>query len=183
MTKAEKTVLGRMTWVDFFDDQIHHVFAKVDTGADLSSVWASNISVDHDGYLHFTLFDKNSEFYTGRVITKKSFKVTLVRSSNGHEQIRYTVQLKVKIGGRLIRATFTLTDRSKNRFPILIGSKLLRNKFIVDVSEEYEKYRKMVKTMKTDDVKGSLYMSKLSDENPKKFFDTHYVDHSRKETA
>ena len=181
MADIDKTVVGRMTWVDFYDDHIKDVYAKVDTGADLSSVWASHIFVDDDGLLHFTLFDGSSKFYTGVEITKRHFSVTHVRSSNGQAQIRYTVQLKVKVGGRLIRGTFTLTDRSRNKFPILIGAKLLRNKFIVDVSEEYETYRTMVKSMKKPDDKGSVHLTKISKANPQKFFKTHYTAQFRKD--
>jgi hypothetical protein len=37
---------------------------------------------------------------------------------------------------RKIKAEFSLSDRSKMKFPILIGRKLLKNKFIVDVSQK-----------------------------------------------
>lgn len=183
MKAPDKTVVGRMTWVDFYDGPIKGVPAKVDSGADLSSVWASQIEVDRDSQLHFCLFDTASPFFTGRVITTRDFKVTLVRSSNGHEQLRYSVKLKVKVGGRLVRATFTLTDRSRNNFPILIGSKLLRNKFIVDVAQEYDNYRKIVEGLKDPSVRGSQKFTRLSKENPRKFFETHYRDQFKKDLS
>lgn len=108
--------------------------AKIDTGADSSSIWASNIFVDKDGVLHFTLFDTQSEFYTGEVISRKIYKVAQVRSSNGHPQIRYRSELTVRLGGKKIRALFNLSDRSKNEYPILIGRRTIAGKFLVDVS-------------------------------------------------
>lgn len=112
-----------------------NVPAKIDTGADSSSVWASNISVDKNGVLSFSLFDRDSKFYTGEKIERKNFRALVVRSSNGDEEIRYRTELKLGLGGRKIKAMFTLSDRSKNNFPILIGRRTLKNKFLVDVSK------------------------------------------------
>ena len=109
--------------------------AKIDTGADSSSVWASDLSVDKNGVLSFSLFDKGSKFYTGEKLERKDFRVLVVRSSNGDEEIRYRTELRLTLGGRKIKAMFTLSDRSKNNFPILIGRRTLKNKFLVDVSK------------------------------------------------
>ncbi|MBQ6147445.1 ATP-dependent zinc protease [Candidatus Saccharibacteria bacterium] len=109
--------------------------AKIDTGADSSAIWASNINVSEDGVLSFSLFGKDSKFYTGEKLERKNFRVLIVRSSNGDEEIRYRTELSVKLGGRKIKAMFTLADRSKNYFPILIGRRTLKNKFLVDVSK------------------------------------------------
>lgn len=108
--------------------------AKVDTGADSSSVWASNISVDKEGVLHFTLFDTESEFYTGEVISRTDFKVAQVASSSGHVQIRYRTHLTAEIEGKKIRVLFNLSDRSGNNYPILVGRRTVSGKFLVDVS-------------------------------------------------
>jgi hypothetical protein len=49
--------------------------------------------------------------------------------------MRYVVKLQLKLGGKTIVGTFTLSDRSKKTYPILIGRKLLNRKFLVDVSK------------------------------------------------
>lgn len=108
--------------------------AKIDTGADSSSIWASNISIDKAGVLHFTLFDKESEFYTGEVLSRSGFKVALVASSSGHVQIRYRTHLTIRLGGKKIRVLFNLSNRSGNKFPILLGRRTIVGKFLVDVS-------------------------------------------------
>ncbi|MFZ2126138.1 MAG: RimK/LysX family protein [Candidatus Microsaccharimonas sp.] len=112
--------------------------AKVDTGADSSAIWASDIAVSQKGVLSFKLFGKSSPYYTGEVITRKSFRVASVRSSNGHTQIRYRVELPIRIGTKRLRASFYLADRSVHNFPILLGRRTLNKKFLVDVSlKEY----------------------------------------------
>lgn len=109
--------------------------AKVDTGADSSAIWASDIMMLDDATLVFKLFGEGSEFYTGKVIKKENYKAVIVRSSNGQEQARYKVVLGVEIEGRKIKAEFTLSDRSLNVFPVLIGRRTLRGKFLVDVEK------------------------------------------------
>ena len=53
----------------------------------------------------------------------------------GHKQVRYKVKLSIVIGGRRIMATFTLSDRSTQVYPVLIGRSTLTGKFIVDVAK------------------------------------------------
>ncbi len=111
-----------------------NVPAKIDTGAEASAIWASNIRMDKGGTLKFSLFGPTSPFYNGKVIKRKDYKVTVVRSAMGQEQLRYRVHLPIKINGRTINVLFSLSNRSRNSFPILIGRRTLQGKFVVDVS-------------------------------------------------
>lgn len=128
-----KVVIGRNVFVDLVG-HAKQVPAKVDTGADTSSVWASDIEVLEDGTLQYTLFGTDSPFYDGKIIKTKDYKAAMVRSSSGHTEIRYQATLSLRIKGKRIRATFNLSNRSRNQFPILIGRRTLNNKFIVDVT-------------------------------------------------
>lgn len=134
-------VIGRNVLVDFVGRNKHitAIPAKIDTGADSSSLWASNITVSKKGTLKFSLFAEGSKYYTGEILKRKAFRAAIVRSSNGYEQIRYRVELPVKIAGRRVRVGFYLSDRSLNDFPILLGRRTLNKKFLVDVSvKEYK---------------------------------------------
>lgn len=133
MAKKDLTVIGNNVLVNVAG--IKKVPAKVDTGANLSSIWASNIRINDSKHLEFTLFGPSSPFYTGEVITAENFRTQRVLSSIGEMQVRYRVSLPVTIKHRRILATFTLADRSRNKFPILIGRRTLIGKFIVDVSK------------------------------------------------
>lgn len=136
----ELQVIGRNVLVDFIGHKnaIAGVPAKIDTGADSSSLWASNISVSKRGVLKFTLFAEGSKYYTGEVIKRTAYRAAVVRSSNGHEQIRYRIEMPVRIAGKRVRVGFYLSDRSNNDFPILLGRRTLNKKFLVDVStKEY----------------------------------------------
>lgn len=109
--------------------------AKIDTGADTSCLWASAITMAPDNSLEFCLFSPISPLYTGEKLRTREFSVQRVRSSTGEVTIRYRVRLSMKAAGKRIRASFTLSDRATNNFPVLIGRKTLKNRFLVDVSK------------------------------------------------
>lgn len=129
--EKSKEVIGARVYVEFPHDSGQPVLAKVDTGADYSAVWASDIS-ERDGVLHFTLFGKGSKFYSGKRHKTSQFSITQVKNSFGHLENRYKVAISVKIEGRRIRAEFNLADRSRNRYPVLIGKRTLSGRFLVD---------------------------------------------------
>ena len=133
MKDKQLQVIGRNALIDI-PGHAAKVPAKVDTGADRSAIWASNIDISRDGVLSFELFGKGSPFYTGETITRTAFTVAVVRSSNGEEQIRYRIELPIIISGKKLRAHFYLADRSRNNLPILLGRRTLNKKFVVDVS-------------------------------------------------
>ena len=131
-----KTILGNTEFVEISGRKGKKIPAKIDTGADSSAIWASKIRVDKDGTLKFALFGEGSEFYNGKIFKRTDFSVVKVRSTTGHEQIRYRVPFSVIIGGKVINMKINLSDRSGNIFPILIGRTSLSGEFIVDPSIE-----------------------------------------------
>ena len=129
-----KTIIGRNATVDFIDE-VFDVPAKVDTGADSSAVWATDIFVDDKHRLHYKLFGKDSPYYTGREHIVSEYSVASTKSSLGNSMIKFRVKMLVKIGDRTVRASFGLSDRSTHNYPILIGRRTLHGKFLVDVEQ------------------------------------------------
>ena len=129
-------IIGRAEKVDLPQLNSSAVPAKIDTGADASSIWASKIEINSTD-LNVIFFGADSEFYDGKphTFSAKQYTITRVSSSFGHRELRYKVNLKIRINKRMINGSFTLADRSKKLYPILIGRSLLRNKFLVDVSK------------------------------------------------
>ncbi|CAN5143901.1 hypothetical protein BH09PAT3_BH09PAT3_0910 [soil metagenome] len=133
--KSELTIIGRAERILFVDSCPERVPAKIDTGADLSSVWATDI-VEQDDRLSFKLFGPQNICFTGETLTvpKGEYRLTRVANSFGAKEFRYVVKLLVEVQGRTFNASFTLADRSKKIYPVLLGRKLLNKKFLVDVS-------------------------------------------------
>lgn len=108
--------------------------ARIDTGATISSLWASDIRTDESG-LHCKVFGKDHPLYTGEEIFFPEYSMRSVRSSSGHEELRYQVTMGVTMHGKRIKAKVTLADRSTQIYPMLVGRNILRNKFIVHVAD------------------------------------------------
>lgn len=127
-TAQSMTTIGRAEKIEFPEAGLTNVPAKVDTGAFSSSVWATNIR-EEDGILYFCLLDSTKELSTDK------FEMLDIENSFGHSEVRYGVKLWVVVKGRKVRTIFSLADRSNKTYPVLLGRKLLRRKFIVDVSQ------------------------------------------------
>jgi hypothetical protein len=136
--------IGRSERIDIVDFGILGVPAKVDTGADSSAIWVSYVKKQPTG-LKCIFFGPGSPYYTGETVTiPRNYSVTKVVSSFGHKELRYKIKLRIRVQGRLIHATFTLSDRSARTYPVLLGRRLLYRKFLVDVSQD-----KLTPTAKT----------------------------------
>ena len=133
---SPRTVIGRSEYIEspLFGEGVK-VPARIDTGARVASIWASNITMSEDGRLRFCLFDKQSDFYTGKVYETDEYRISVVRNSTGHEEMRFRVKIPIVLAGKKINGSFTLSDRSVNSFPILIGRNIINKKFTVDVAQ------------------------------------------------
>ena len=152
--------IGRSVYINF-GRRATDVPAKIDTGADSSSVWASNIRVDKDGVLKFSLFGKGSPYYNGKVFRRTDYSVAIVKSASGHEIIKYRTHFTITIAGKKIKALFGLSDRAAHNFPVLIGRRTLSGKFLVDVSMSEVKNPKKIRTIE---------LNKELAEDPRKFY-------------
>jgi hypothetical protein len=131
-----KIIIGRSEVLTFVDANAVDIPAKTDTGAFRSAVHATDIVVDENGVLSFTLLGGHA--VCGSMATRvvaESFTKVWVANSSGYREERYEVKLKVKLGSKVFHARFTLADRSKKIYPILLGRKLLNYRFVVDPSE------------------------------------------------
>ncbi len=130
-----KLVIGRSERLDFVDMEIHGVPAKVDTGAYRSAVHASNIT-EKDGVVSFTLFGDHPVCgEMAQHLSTRDFQKVVVANSFGQEEERYDIRFRVKLGPKIFKAKFTLADRSKKIYPILLGRTMLNRRFLVDTNE------------------------------------------------
>lgn len=131
-----KAVIGRSEVITFVGTEAIDVPAKTDTGAYRSAVHATNITVRDDGNLEFLMLGGHPIWGDrAHTVTAAKYEKVLVTNSFGHEEERYGVKLKVKLGPKVFQAHFTLADRSKKIYPILLGRKLLNHRFLVDSAE------------------------------------------------
>lgn len=128
-----KTGLGQTAEIILPEISHAPLVARVDTGAKTSSIWVSRVTEVKDG-LEVVFFGEGVPHYNQKTVVFKAYGDTVVMSSNGNSEARFKVKLSCKIAGRVVRAWFTLADRSALTYPVLLGRNILRGKFIVDVS-------------------------------------------------
>lgn len=112
---------------------------KIDTGADTSAIHCERIrikEINGKDHLVFKLLDRKHPLYTGKDIVTDEFKEKKVKSSFGDYEFRYQVKLLTIIFGKSYRVTFNLSNRKNMRYPVLLGRRFLKNRFIVDVSKK-----------------------------------------------
>ncbi len=153
-----QVIIGRAEEIDIVGVALG-VPAKIDTGAYSSAIHATKIKevvVDGKKVLQFSIFGHKNSPIT-REMTADTYGMVDVRSSNGHTAQRYWVKLKVKIANKLFYAVFTLTERSDNVFPVLIGRSALSGRFIVDSSRCGVKMEPLLKSfgIKATEFEGS----------------------------
>jgi hypothetical protein len=131
-----KVIIGRAELMHFVTLNIVDVPAKIDTGAYRSAIHADNIKENSDGTLEFRILGNHPVCGKLATIEKtKNYKKVWVSNSFGHREERYEVKLKIKLGVKIVSADFTLANRSKKIYPILVGRKLLNGRFIIDTSQ------------------------------------------------
>lgn len=126
--------IGRLARVKLYDYGVRRAIARVDSGAVLSSIDASNVHVKDDG-LHFTLLNEENPLYCGIEHISKDYKNINIRNTTS-EQARYAVMLKIEVNGEFHEISFTLSDRKKMLYPILLGRNFLTGRYKVDTAKQ-----------------------------------------------
>ncbi len=132
-----KKIIGRKELISLIDLELFDLDAKVDTGADSNALHCDHIDIDEqNNTVSFTLLDEVHEAYHGKRMTFPLYKIKKVKSSNGQIQLRPSIKVSVDFFGKKYKSVISLTDRSDMKFPMLIGRRFLKDRFLVDVSQE-----------------------------------------------
>jgi hypothetical protein len=102
--------------------------ARIDTGADLSSLDARDLVVRNNV----------ADFKLGRRWGSRRIQLPVVewrriQTASGTER-RPVVEISICLGSKLFRTLATLKDRSEMLYPFLVGRTALSGKFLVDAS-------------------------------------------------
>ncbi len=128
-------ILGRYDRVDLPELGLSSIHAKIDTGAYSCSLHCSKAEVVN-GKLEFILLDEEHPEFTGMKFSFKKFEQREIKNSFGEAELRFVIKTKIRIFKRLINAEFSLSNRGNLRFPVLLGRKILRKRFLIDVTKK-----------------------------------------------
>lgn len=111
--------------------------ARIDTGAAVSSISAKDITeFERNGkrWYRFTIEANEKEI----VVEAPYVRTSTIRQVSKHTTTdRVVVALNVKVGNYSTKSEFTLSDRTKLQYPLLIGRTLLQDIAVVDVSRDH----------------------------------------------
>ncbi|HSY76301.1 MAG TPA: RimK/LysX family protein [Bacteroidia bacterium] len=132
-----KEIIGKTTLIDLPRLGFIGISAKIDTGAYYCSLHCHHIeerNIEGINKLCFNLLDPSHPEYKDKEIKFKHFTKKNIRNSFGDTEERYSIKTALRVHGRRIKTWITLTDRGSMTYPMLIGRRLLKNKFLVDVA-------------------------------------------------
>jgi hypothetical protein len=126
-------VIGRREFTNFPKLGIPTVEAKIDTGAYTSSLHCETIEINYENskpILYFTIGIENPV-----VLRFEEFAQKKIKNSFGEMEERFVIRTLIKIGRKQIWSTISLSNRDNMRYPVLIGRRLLKRKFLIDVTQ------------------------------------------------
>jgi hypothetical protein len=138
---AGPLLIGWKEFVEFPEWGIRRVKAKIDTGArtsalgvlryELTQMEAAGLIAE----LHLALHRRHPERVS--VIRVPVLEMIRVRNTSGRFEVRPLIEATARLGPLTKRIRLTITDRSRMRFPMILGRKALEGDFCVDVSQKY----------------------------------------------
>lgn len=127
-------VLGRSDRVDLPGLGLTDIHAKIDTGAYTSSLHCSRAAVV-DGKLEFVLLDEEHPEFTGMKFVFEDYDQRIIKNSFGEGEMRYIIRTTIRIHNKTYKTQFSLSDRDNLKFPVLLGRRVLKRRFLIDVSK------------------------------------------------
>lgn len=130
---TQKRIIG---WIEpvtvLINDTVLTFAAKIDTGADYSSIDAESLETftrNGETWVSFELEDDNGNL---KLLELPLHKKTRVKRKGSSSERRYVVMLDMCLGGIRRTTRFSLVDRHNYKYRLLIGRDFLRGRFVID---------------------------------------------------
>ena len=134
------TVIGWREWLRLPELHVHHIKAKIDTGARSSSLHASDIAIDDRDGKQFVRFNIHPfQLRTSKVVSAEAqvLEFRPIKSSNGRIDMRPVILTTLKMMGQKWQIELTLTDRADMGFRMLLGREAFRGRFLIDPGNSF----------------------------------------------
>ena len=140
-----RQVLGWVEWVVLEPSNVRFK-AKLDSGAETSSLHATDVEpFERNGEqwvrFHVVLTDHKEELDDDAVtelqMERPVTRDVLIKRHDQESERRYVVTLPFCIAGRQQEAEFTLADRGKWTYPVLLGRRFLEDEVLIDSSDSF----------------------------------------------
>lgn len=146
--RSPTLVIGQQDRVDLPSFGLEDVPCKTDTGARTNAIHCHKVKIvekEDTDILSFVLLDPSHPEYSDTEFRTSDFKERKIKNSFGESEHRYVITTIVRLFGREYKTEFTLSDRERMKFPVLLGARFLRRRFLVDVSKKDLSYKEKLK--------------------------------------
>lgn len=137
--KAHRTI-GWREWVSMPEFGVTEIKAKVDTGADNSSLHAFNLerfTQDRVEMVRFEIHPRQRKKKPSIECVAPVAMERKVRNPGGRSELRPVVRTTLVVAGHSFEALVNLTARDEMTFRMLLGRRTVRNHFLVDPGRSY----------------------------------------------
>lgn len=136
----DKLLVGAIELCDLPDLDIVGLTARIDTGAQTSSLHVDNIEEFTKDNETWVAFDIHPDIHNVEKVVRRKAKLKgrrNIKSSNAQKEKRCVISTTLTMGERRWEIQLTLTDRSEMSYLMLIGRQAMNGKIIVDPEHEY----------------------------------------------
>lgn len=130
---AINSIVGWKEWVGLPNLAIPFIKAKIDTGAQTSSIHAYDIKYSRQGgktYVDFIIHPLQNNTRISITCREELHEIRAVKSSNGKSEMRPVIKTTLQIGGQLVPIELNLTNRDSMGMRMLIGREALENALV-----------------------------------------------------
>lgn len=116
------------------------VKAKLDTGAKTSSIHGTHLKIfkrNGEKWLRFTFEERDGETKKmfKKVYEKKIVRHVRIKDHKSKSRRRPVVEMNFELAGKTYSTQFSVTDRDKFIYPILLGRRFLKDVAVIDPSQ------------------------------------------------
>lgn len=136
---SPKTI-GWREWVSLPELGVKEIKAKVDTGADNSSLHAFDLEryvEDGRQMVRFQIHPHQRKRRPSLACVAEVVGERMVKNPGGRAERRPVIRTRLVVAGKEIEALINLTTRDEMTFRMLLGRRTLRGNFVVDPGHSY----------------------------------------------
>lgn len=140
MKKQKRKTIGWREWVSLPELGVVEIKAKVDTGADSSSLHAFNLErFDDNGtpMVRFEIHPRQRKRRPSIDCVAEVVGERMVKNPGGRSELRPVIRTTLIVAGEEFEALVNLTTRDEMTFRMLLGRRAVRKNFVIDPGRSY----------------------------------------------
>jgi hypothetical protein len=138
--KQKRKTIGWREWVSLPELGVVEIKAKVDTGADSSSLHAFNLErFDDNGtpMVRFEIHPRQRKRKPSIDCVAEVVGERMVKNPGGRSELRPVIRTTLIVAGEEFEALVNLTTRDEMTFRMLLGRRAVRKNFVIDPGRSY----------------------------------------------